>query len=656
MPNLTYQWLFDETNVIAGATDSMLVLTNVQMSEAGFYSVTISNSLGFVVSSNAQLTVLAFPPTIQTQPTNQTLDVGDTAVLEVAVTGSSPLFYQWTFQGTNLIGATNASLLLADVQIDQGGIYNVLVTNQFGSVLSSNAVLTVVGIPPTITFQPTNETVAVGNTAVLGGAAAGSNPLFYQWTFQGTNLVGATNASLRLANVQIGQAGVYNVLVTNQFGSMLSSNAVLAVVGIPPTFTIQPVNLTVRQGNLAVFEVSASGTAPLSYQWLFQGVFLNGATNANLIMQNVQFNQEGTYNVFVFNAFGSLVSSNAVLTVLAPPLILAQPTNQTVLLGANVSFAVTATGSLPLSYHWYFNGTTSLTTTTNGVLTLTNIGTAQAGNYSVQISNAYGQVASSNALLSVFVPPQITAQPTNLNLTVGATATFTVTATGSTNLAYQWYWNTNNPILRATNATLTLTNVQTNNIGVYSVLVTNIAGSAASSNAVLLVNLGYHFTWTTIPSPRFVNVPFAITIQAKNLTNNIVTNFTGAVNFSSSLGLPVQPPWSGPFVRGTWTGSVSVGQTTNNLVLQAIDGFGDLGVANPINIVATPGLGGLRSGTSLLLFWPTNIPGFVVETSPRLNSTNWAPTSQSFEFGNTNVEIIDTTGSNAFYRLRYTNP
>jgi hypothetical protein len=113
---------------------------------------------------------------------------------------------------------------------------------------------------------------------------------------------------------------------------------------------------------------------------------------------------------------------------------------------------------------------------------------------------------------------------------------------------------------------------------------------------------------------------------------------------------------AGAFAHGSWSGSISIGQPATNLVLQAIDSFGDLGLANPINVFAPPVLDQYLDGGSLLLFWPTNIPGFVLVTSPKLNSTNWVPVPDSFEFGNTNVNIIDTTSSNAFFRLLYNHP
>ncbi|MGD0350433.1 MAG: immunoglobulin domain-containing protein [Verrucomicrobiota bacterium] len=116
---------------------------------------------------------------------------------------------------------------------------------------------------------------------------------------------------------------------------------------VPPSITTQPTNQTVVAGQTATFTVGASGTPLLSYQWKFNGTNLLQATNSTLTLTNVQFNQGGNYTVLVTNLYGSILSSNALLTVLAPPFITVQPTNQTVVVGGTASFSVTASGTPP---------------------------------------------------------------------------------------------------------------------------------------------------------------------------------------------------------------------------------------------------------------------------------------------------------------------
>jgi hypothetical protein len=127
---------------------------------------------------------------------------------------------------------------------------------------------------------------------------------------------------------------------------------------------------------------------------------------------NAQSANAGGYSVVVTNVAGAVTSVVATLTVLVAPNITTQPTNQTVIAGATAKFQVAATGSSPLAYQWFFNQTTALAGATNATLTVNNAQPANAGGYSVVVTNAAGAVTSVVATLTVLVPPNITTQPT----------------------------------------------------------------------------------------------------------------------------------------------------------------------------------------------------------------------------------------------------
>jgi hypothetical protein len=170
------------------------------------------------------------PPSITTQPQSQMVAYNSKVVFFVEATGTFPLLFQWSWNGTNIASATNVTLLLTNVQVAQSGTYAVLVSNSSGVLLSSNAILTVEPpVGPSFTAQPVSQTVAVGGTAIFSAGADGTLPLNYQWTLNGTNLPGATNDSLTLGNVQISQAGIYAVQVSNVVDAITSSNAALAL-------------------------------------------------------------------------------------------------------------------------------------------------------------------------------------------------------------------------------------------------------------------------------------------------------------------------------------------------------------------------------------------------------------------------------------------
>jgi hypothetical protein len=226
----------------------------------------------------------------------------------------------------------------------------------------------------------------------------------------------------------------------------------------------------------------------LSYQWYFNGSnSLANGTDATLVLSNVTTTDSGEYSLVVSNPYGSVTSAPALITVVLPPSIVAGPTDQTTTNGGAVSFSVTAAGTDPLSYQWYFDATNVLAEETNSTLSLSNLTILQAGAYQVVVSNAYGSVTSAPAQLTVQAPPNIIASPTDQVAMNGNTVQFVVIADGAPPLAYQWFFNGTNQIPGATQSVLSLPAVSADNSGAYSVVVSNAFGVATSQPALLRV-------------------------------------------------------------------------------------------------------------------------------------------------------------------------
>ncbi|NBV21840.1 MAG: hypothetical protein EBS05_07955 [Proteobacteria bacterium] len=253
-------------------------------------------------------------PFVITPPQGTSVVLGGSATFDVAVNGNPPFTYQWRFNGNSIPGANGATLTLNNVQTNQAGNYSVRVDNTIGFAVSAPATLTVL-VPPYIIANPTNRTVLAGSNVNFTVKAGGTQPLSYQWRFNGTNLPGATAASLLVPNAQIGSSGNYSVLVSNPYGSANSSNAVL-VVNSAPVITTQPSSLVASVAAPVTFNVGVAGTPPFSYQWRFNGTPIAGATGPAYTIGGVVSAHGGFYSVRITNAFGSLLSSNTSLTVL----------------------------------------------------------------------------------------------------------------------------------------------------------------------------------------------------------------------------------------------------------------------------------------------------------------------------------------------------
>ena len=350
-----------------------------------------------------------------------------------------------------------------------------------GNTATGFFTVTVAKIPPVITNPPLSQVVAVGSSVTFSVEAVGTKPFTYKWKFGSTTIAGATGSSYTIPSVQASNAGSYSVVVSNAAGSVTSSAATLSVK-IAPAIATQPVNATVTAGKNATFKVVASGSATLTYQWCFNGSTIPGAGAATYTVTAAQSTNVGTYSVIVANAVGSVTSVGATLKVNYPVVITSQPVNQSITLGSVVTFGVEVTGTAPFAYQWRRNGG-AIAGATSSNYTIPAAQTADAGSYTVVVTNVAGCITSSTAVLKVNVPPAITTQPVGKSVAPGTTVTFKVVATGTATLTYQWKLN-NVPIDGATAASYTVV-AKTATVGTYTVVVSNVAGSLTSSAAIL---------------------------------------------------------------------------------------------------------------------------------------------------------------------------
>jgi type VI protein secretion system component Hcp len=366
-------------------------------------------------------------PDIISQPRDQKVKEGADATFTVAVAPALPVTYQWRFNKAPISGATAASLTLHNVTWSNGGDYSVTVTNSVGATKSDTAELTVIPYAPVITGDPQSQTVNSGGSVVFGVTVTSSAPLSYQWYCNGRKMAREQQATLTLCRVDRDDAGAYSVTVSNDGGSATSAAANLTVV-TPPQITSQPGDQKVTEGNAATFSVKATSSVPLTYQWNFNGKPMPSATSATLTLNNVTVANAGCYTATATNSAGSTTSESAKLTVLPrAPVIKADPQAQSVASGSSVTFTVTATSSVPLSYQWLCNGR-KMACADQATLVLRNVELTDAGSYAVTVSNDGGSVTSAAAKLTVVAPTITALSPNTVNADSGA---FTLTVTGT---------------------------------------------------------------------------------------------------------------------------------------------------------------------------------------------------------------------------------
>jgi hypothetical protein len=418
VPAPSYQWYF-QNDPLPGQTNPTLVLNNVFPDKQGTYSVQVFNPSGSLRSSNATLTVV-------------------TTQAVVLVDGATPGFYNQAL-GTILDG-TAPQFPLPFGQGDDPTLFPAdepnlaAATNILGNWLTSPPALNsnwqaVAVIPDTWALNT--------ETAIIYPVDAGSYGIanlrgdfdadngIYVWV-NGQFKFGARAPGLpspaglfEYTNVFLGSLPPgTNYLQILREDSGITAGSQIRLTGTamstnrqPPTIVQSPTNQTVAAGSSALFTVVAEGTPELSYQWRFEGADLAGQTGSTLSLLNVQPARAGNYSVLVSNAYGSVTSSIATLTVLTyPPTITSQPQDRNGYVGQSVSFTVGATGTATLRYQWSRNGT-NLPNAVTPTLTVPNLQSNLTGFYQVIVSNPYGAATSRLAQLTILPPPPCTPTP-----------------------------------------------------------------------------------------------------------------------------------------------------------------------------------------------------------------------------------------------------
>jgi hypothetical protein len=338
------------TNVTVSLSSNAYSLTS------RIYTATVwFTNLNDGVVQSRQFTLAVGLPTILSQPQGLAVCDGSPASFNVSVSGTPTLYFQWQKNGTNLTdgtnisGSTTATLVLNPTTTNDDGSYTVIITNTCGSVISSVASLVVVSSPVVLPPGPTNQTVMAGGTATFSVAVFGIGPFTYQWQLNGTNLPNGIITTVA-GNGGYGYSGD-NGRATN---ASLNNPYSVAVDAASNLFIADRLNNVIRKVDPNGFITTVAGNYNTGGSYGGDG---SQATNASLN-----------------DPFGVAMDASG-------DLFIADTENQRI--REVVLFATYPT------------------------LTLCNVTTNNAGNYTVFITSPYGSVTSSVATLTVASSPII---------------------------------------------------------------------------------------------------------------------------------------------------------------------------------------------------------------------------------------------------------
>jgi hypothetical protein len=353
LPPLSYQWQKD-MGFIVGATSARYTIFGAQATDAGNYSIIVSNPFGSVTSGVATVTVV-FPPSISLQPISQVVAAGTNLTLTVVAEGTPPLTYQWNNSAGAIAGKTESALVFNPAQTNNTDSYSVVVSNPYG-VLTSQVAAVFVYSPVRILAQPASLVVPAYAPASFTVAASGfPAPYSFQWMHNGTNVTGATSNSFTIHQVHLSDLGDYQALISNGYSF---TNSDIATLNMAPSIVSPFIGASTVWGLSAVLSVGAIGSGNLLYQWFKDGLAIAGATNATINFTSIQFTNGGFYSVVVSSAFGSI--TNPAAQVFVNPA------------GLSLGFCPSLTITGVVGYSYIIQRSANLTDT-NAWVTMTNL-------------------------------------------------------------------------------------------------------------------------------------------------------------------------------------------------------------------------------------------------------------------------------------------
>ena len=597
------QWYFGGAEY-PGATNSTLTIANVSMTNAGTYFVVLTNANGSATSEVATLTVTA-PILASTGATgnftNSILGLTTNPPMETVLLKSNLYFSSLCFgpQGElfamgkyfSVSGGPVSPAMSPTLVMSVDALYLIntqnWTTNLIGNLQPN------LGQQVSMAFSPsgvmyaasggnlytvnTNTAQASKVGAFPGAAAIGGIAFAPTGTLYGgqTNLytINPANASVTkigalnglsasiLADMKYGADGFLYFFDGSSDGNLFRLNPAtaqvsvvanypstlsgLAFVPIPTVITAEPTNQIVVNGTEVSFSVSATGTAPLGYQWFFDNAAIRGGTNSVLAITNALAKNNGTYYVVVSNSLGPVTSSVATLTTFTPPSITQPPKAQVITPGQTIALSVTATGTA-LEYQWQLDGTNLPGQTATG-LTIRNAATNNAGTYTVLVSSPFAATPAS-ALADVGVIPltPTISSPANNSVTGGGNLTATGREPangGAASIMYQLNGGAAQAAAVFSNglawsAAVTLV-PGTNVLWVWA---TNSSGASGIAKAICVLNPfipvagSYYGLFSDHASPAFTNAGFI------NLTLENNRTFSGALQLDG-----VKTSFSGKF-------------------------------------------------------------------------------------------------------------
>ena len=533
-----FQWLKNGSNYLGTGiiSDEQLSLTNIQATDAAFYSLQASNVCGVKQSGLGKLTVITSGPSITQQPTAINICAGLQSTVSIAVNPEQTnLTYSWFKNGNLIANEINTQLIFSKISTTDAATYKAVVTNACNLSTSSNNFAVVVNDKVSLNGTIEDKLLCSGNnlnvdiSTFLTGATINTT---YQWRLNEIDLneLSARTNALSILNINKSKEGKYSVITNNSCGAS-TLDLFNLTVNAAPEITTQPIVGLVCEGGSFTNNVIVKNTnqIPLFYQWIKDGTAItNNAIAQQLQLQNITSADQGLYAVRVSSSCGTTLSASARLSLIGNPIITQQPASITSCAGTeNITSIVATSDDNRINYKWFKDGILIANQITDR-LVFSKISAADIGSYRSMVTNSCGLVANSG-VFQVVVNDKVKLNESIANKVVCVGSDFESDLSSNLSGAdissrYQWKLNGIDIVSNsAKTSKIQLLNVTKSKSGKYSILATNNCGAAT----IDLFNLDI----TNLPVIETHPVEGSI-CENLDWTNKVVTSNADKIGFT----------------------------------------------------------------------------------------------------------------------------
>lgn len=352
-------------------------------------------------------------------------------------------------------------------------------------------------VPPFTIIQPVGATIAEGSSYTFSVGVIGSPPFTYKWYKNNLPIGYGNDKELPIFDSTGLDDAYYYCIISNNKYSTQSDTVKLNVITSLSIVT-QPISIQTNPNTTVFFNVSATGTGTITYNWYKDSKLISSSDNNLLYIFNAQSTNFGNYYCIISNEVGSVTSNTVQLSLNAPLVVVTLPGNFTLNPGQTLNTSLSCTGTTPISAQWRKDGINykPLGIYNNGLIPLLipNIQTLNDGTYDCILTNVVGTINSQSFIVHVNESLLFTTQPISGTVNIEDSFTFTADASGSEPITYKWIKTNPYVDLGVTGKTLTLSNIEINDQANYACVATNAVGSLTSLIVPLSVISNYLIT------------------------------------------------------------------------------------------------------------------------------------------------------------------